>query len=71
LIDAPIDVRLDRAALRDNADVARIRLRMASQTMMNDISSGMIKAPVDSVILNDGSIEEYQKKLDEFVKNIA
>ena len=70
LIDAPIDVRLARAALRDDVDVSRIRLRMASQTMMNDISSGLINAPVDAVILNDGSIEEYRKKLDEFVDNI-
>jgi len=68
LIDAPVEIRVQRAAVRDSASVADIRKRVASQKMMNDVSSGIKDAPVDYVILNDSSVEDLHEKLTEFVK---
>lgn len=70
LIDAPMDQRLSRATRRDDVSADKILLRMARQKMMNDISSGVLLAPVDQVILNDGTVKELEEKLDKFVKNM-
>ena len=69
LIDAPVNVRLDRAASRDKSSYERVKLRMASQEMMNKISDGILKAPVDRVVENVGSVDDLREKLDEFVEN--
>ena len=71
LVDAPIDIRLSRACSRDGVNEEMIRQRMANQQMMNSISTGLINVHVDSVVINDGTINELQKKLDEFVKTIV
>lgn len=70
LIDAPVDVRLSRASSRDGVSEDRVLQRMASQAMMNDISSGKIKAPADYVIVNDGSVELLKENLDKLVRDI-
>ena len=69
LIDAPVDVRLSRASSRDGVSEDRVLQRMASQAMMNDISSGKIKAPADYVIVNDGSVELLKENLDKLVQD--
>lgn len=71
LIDAPVNVRLDRAASRDKSSYERVKLRMASQEMMNKISDGILKAPVDRVVENVGSVDDLREKLDEFVENVV
>ena len=68
LVDAPMDVRLSRACSRDGADKAKVQERMAAQPLMNSISDGGACERVDCVILNDGSIEELEQKLTEFVE---
>ena len=69
LIDAPVDIRLNRAISRDGVSEVKVKQRMDKQFIMNAISSGSIPAPADHVILNDGSTDKLYKKLDEFVKN--
>lgn len=69
LIDAPVEIRLSRAACRDGASEEKILLRMARQKMMNDISSGAVQAPADQIILNDGTVGNLEEKLDGFVKS--
>ena len=71
LIDAPVNVRLDRATSRDKSSYERVKLRMASQEMMNKISDGILKAPVDRVVENVGSVDDLREKLDEFVENVV
>ena len=66
LVDAPLDLRMERAAGRDHVDVAVIRNRMASQELLNRISEGSLHVPVDYVIMNTGAIKELEDK----VKNI-
>ena len=70
LIDAPMHLRLSRATDRDGASEEKVLMRMAKQKMMNNISSGVITAPADLVILNDGTVENFKEKLDEFVKKV-
>lgn len=68
VIDAPTEVRLARAAARDDVSEELILQRMSRQKLMNDISSGLIPAPADVVIANVGKSEILYEKLDEFVQ---
>lgn len=70
LVDAPIDVRAGRAAVRDGVSEDLVRQRMASQRLMNDISTGMAESPADITILNVGTQVELEKKIDDLVKTL-
>ena len=67
LVDAPKDLRLSRACSRDGLGKEKIQGRMAAQPLMNRISDGGTCERVDHVILNDGSVEDLQQKLNEFM----
>lgn len=58
LVDAPFEVRLDRACRRDGTDRERVLARMHNQKLMNDLSAGYEDARIDCRIINDGSIDD-------------
>lgn len=70
LVDAPLDVRLERACLRDGASIDAIRARMANQPLMNRISRGEVVPSVDYIIMNDSTEEELEKNIEEIMLNI-
>lgn len=67
VVDAPLQLRVDRAVSRDGVDEKTIRERVASQKLMNEISEGCIPENVDFVIKNDGDIETLAERLKAFV----
>ncbi len=69
LVDAPVLLRLDRAASRDGSDRDRILSRMKNQTLMNRLSEGDSDQRVNHVIWNVGSYSELVSKVDDFVIN--
>ena len=70
LIDAPFDIRLKRACVRDNADRDKVLARMNNQTLMNSLSEGMTDPRIDAVIKNDGNVEELEAKVKNIVETI-
>lgn len=70
LIDAPVCLRVDRAARRDCSDKGSIMTRIENQRLMNDISNRLSKAPVDYVIDNVSTVEALYEKLRELVKKL-
>lgn len=70
LVDAPLDMRLERACSRDGADPAAVKARMANQPLMNRISGGERDPRVDFLIKNDSTTEELEKKIEELMLNI-
>ena len=58
LVDAPFEVRLDRACRRDGADRDRVLARMQNQKLMNDLSDGSDDPRIDCRIINDSTLEE-------------
>ena len=58
LVDAPFEVRLDRACRRDGTDRERVLARMQNQTLMNKLSDGYEDPRIACRILNDGSMED-------------
>lgn len=69
LVDAPVLLRLDRAASRDGSERDRILSRMKNQTLMNRLSEGDSDQRVNHVIWNVGSYSELVSKVDDFVIN--
>ena len=64
LIDAPVQVRMERAVRRDCVAADRIRSRMAAQKLLNDISEGLVRADADYVIVNDSDEAALFRKAD-------
>ena len=58
LVDAPFEVRLERACRRDGADREKILARMQNQKLMNALSDGADDPRVDHRILNDGTMDD-------------
>lgn len=58
LVDAPFEIRLERACRRDGASRQNVLARMQNQKLMNDISCGGYDSRIDYVIHNDGSRED-------------
>lgn len=58
LVDAPFEVRLERACIRDGADRQKVLARMQNQKLMNDLSAGYEDPRIDVRILNDGTMED-------------
>lgn len=63
LVDAPVEVRLERACPRDGADRSAVMARMANQKLMNALSSGAADSRIDAVIVNDSSLQVLEEKL--------
>lgn len=68
VVDAPLQLRIDRAVSRDDVSEEIIRKRVSNQTLMNEISAGHIPENIDFVIKNDGDIETLAERLKAFVK---
>ena len=70
LVDAPVQLRLERACSRDGAQKEAIKARMAYQKLMNDLSEGAADARVDAVILNDGSIDILEQRVEKTMSDL-
>ena len=70
LIDAPLSVRMERAVSRDASSQEKVLARMNLQTLMNEISSGLVVPQVDALVSNDGDIDLLRTKLQEFVGKV-
>lgn len=62
LVDAPFDLRLDRACRRDGTDREKVISRMQNQKLMNELSEGLEDPRVDYRIMNDSSLENLKRK---------
>ena len=69
IVDAPLEVRIERAMNRDEASRNKIMNRVARQKMMNDISLGIVPKDV-YICRNDGSLHQLQENLNEIIKDI-
>lgn len=58
LVDAPFEVRLERACRRDGADPEKVLARMQNQKLMNELSDGGEDPRIDCRIVNDCSLDE-------------
>ncbi len=63
VVDAPKEIRAQRAAERDSVHVDKVRSRMMAQKLMNDLSDGVADVGADMVVLNDGSTDDLAGKL--------
>lgn len=67
VVDAPLQMRIDRAVSRDGVPEKAVRERVASQKLMNEISEGRVPENIDFVIKNDCDIEMLADRLKAFV----
>lgn len=58
LVDAPFEVRLERACRRDGADPEKVLARMHNQKLMNELSAGGEDPRIDCRIVNDCSLDD-------------
>ena len=63
LVDAPFDVRLERACRRDGVSKEAILARMKSQRLMNELSGGLEDPRIGYRVLNDGTREDLERKV--------
>lgn len=63
LVDAPFEMRLERACRRDGASEEAIRARMNSQRLMNELSEGLEDPRITYRVLNDGTRQELEQKV--------
>ena len=70
LVDAPFEVRLDRACARDEASRDAVLARMKCQTLMNALSEGHVDPRIDYRVLNDGTRQELEEKVLKVLKEI-
>ncbi len=70
LVDAPFEVRLERACARDEASRDAIMARMKCQTLMNELSEGQEDPRIDYRVLNDGTRQELEEKVLKVLKEI-
>ena len=67
VVDAPVELRLRRAAARDGSDPERIRARMDEQKLLNSISEGRRVDGVDYIIENTGTPDDLRRKVEQFI----
>ena len=63
LVDAPCEVRLERACARDVASREAVLARMKCQTLMNALSEGHVDPRIDYKVLNEGTMEELERNV--------
>ena len=63
LVDAPFDMRLERACRRDGASKETIIARMKNQRLMNELSEGLEDPRITYRVLNDGTKEDLEQKV--------
>ena len=70
LVDAPLTVRMRRAAARDGVSTDRVMARMRNQKLMNALSDGASDPRVDHILWNDGSREDMEAGLKKILKHL-
>ena len=70
LVDAPMQLRLERACRRDSSTEDRVLARMSKQKLMNDLSEGLAMPEADVVIANTGDVEELKVKVTEYIDTL-
>ncbi len=71
LVDAPYNVRLERACRRDGASKEQVTARMANQKLMNMLSEGKCTLPeIDAVIMNDSGLDELKERIRETISHL-
>ncbi len=70
LVNAPYQIRLERACARDDADRRTVEARMACQPLMNALSDGRQDPRVDAVIMNDAGLEELTERTHEVILHL-
>lgn len=68
LVDAPVEIRLERACLRDGAAREDVMARMANQKLPDSMSSEQRGDRVSAVIVNDSDLAGLEVKTDEVMK---
>lgn len=63
VVDAPVESRVERAALRGQTSKEVIRKRIECQPLMNSISEGNVPDDVDFIITNDSDLESLVEKV--------
>ena len=63
LVDAPFDMRLERACRRDGASKEAIIARMKNQRLMNELSEGLEDPRITYRVQNDGTRQELERKV--------
>ena len=63
LVDAPFDMRLERACRRDGASKEAIIARMKNQRLMNELSEGLEDPRINYRVQNDGTRQELERKV--------
>ena len=63
LVDAPFEMRLERACRRDGASREAIMARMKSQKLMNELSEGHEDPRISYKVLNDGTTQELEQNV--------
>ena len=71
LVDAPFEVRLERACARDDASKEAVLARMKCQKLMNALSEGYCDDRIDYRVLNDGTREELEQNVLKVLKEIG
>ena len=70
LVDAPLEMRLERACRRDGASKEAIMARMKSQRLMNELSEGHKDPRIDYTLLNISSRQELEQKVQDILSQI-
>lgn len=63
LVDAPLQLRMERACKRDGTSPELVLARMSRQVLMNDISLGKVVPDVDYVLHNDAGRDVLQERV--------
>ncbi len=70
LVDAPLQLRLERACRRDGADREAVKARMANQKLMNSLSEGAADGRIDAVIVNDATIDILEERVEKTMSDL-
>lgn len=70
LVDAPFELRLERACIRDGVERDKVIARMQNQKLMNDISDGYVDPRIDIRIINDGGMEDLVNRTKHAVNSL-
>lgn len=70
LVDAPVQVRLERACSRDGADRTAVKARMDNQKLMNALSEGASDSRIDAVIINDATMDILEERIEKTMSDL-
>lgn len=70
VVDAPFEVRLDRACGRDASEKETVMKRMRAQLLMNRISDGYIDERVDYLLDNTSDMASLKRKVEEMIDKV-